>query len=382
MKNPSRVRQRAVALATDSRVILLVYILITVFATVQKGLLGQINNFVVYKTSALNLLQLVDLYGPRYDTFHYSPTFAFFMIPLSRLPDWVGLGLWNLCNSLPLFLAIQRLGIPDRKKALICWIVLWELLTNLQNFQSNGLLAALFLWAFIALERGRSLRAAFLVMLSAFIKVFGLVQVLLALFYPKKVRAALAFALGCVVLALLPGLVIPFGHLAQLYRNWFHHVGMVHGSSYGTSVMGILNAWFGVGPPNLVVQLAGAALLCLPLLRLGRYGYPDFRYRFLASLMIWVVLFNHKAESPTYIIAMVGVAIWFVVQDRHAGDRTLLILALLFTSYYPDLFPRHIRQNYMTPYAVKAVPCLLIWLKVEWELLRRDHDAGDSGASP
>ena len=29
----------------------------------------------------------------------------------------------------------------------------------------------------------------------------------------------------------------------------------------------------------------------------------------LAAILVWVVIFNHKAESPTYIIAMMGIGI-------------------------------------------------------------------------
>jgi hypothetical protein len=86
--------------------------------------------------------------------------------------------------------------------------------------------------------------------------------------------------------------------------------------------------------------------------------------------MIWAVLFNHKAESPAFVIAMTGVALWFAVQHRTKVNLALLGLALVFTSFYPDLLPQWIRETYMTPYAVKAVPCLLIWLKLQADIFR------------
>jgi hypothetical protein len=42
----------------------------------------------------------------------------------------------------------------------------------------------------------------------------------------------------------------------------------------------------------------------------------------------------------------------------------------VFTSLSPtDLFPRFIRKGILEPYVVKAVPCILIWAKIIWEML-------------
>jgi hypothetical protein len=275
-----------------------------------------------------------------------------------------------------LFYAIARLDIPDGKRALICWIVLCELVTSIQNYQSNGLIAALFLWTFIALERGRSLWAPFCMMLSAFIKVFGVVEVVLLPFYPRKKRALGYLVLWLGVLSLLPSLVISPRELAGQYRSWLDHLQLVHRSIYGTSVMGILHSWFGVSLPNAWVQSAGAAVVCCPLLRRGQYHSPAFRSLFVGSLALWVVLFNHKAESPAYVIAMVGVGLWFVARERTGLDLCLLTLALL-ACYYHNFVPRHFRENYVTPYSLKAVPFLLIWLKIQYELLLAGASEGD-----
>jgi len=47
---------------------------------------------------------------------------------------------------------------------------------------------------------------------------------------------------------------------------------------------------------------------------------------YLASLLVFVVIFNHQAERPSFVIAATGAAIWFVESPR---DRLRLALALV-----------------------------------------------------
>ena len=108
------------------------------------------------------------------------------------------------------------------------------------------------------------------------------------------------------------------------------------------------------------------------MLRYKSFTYSSFRQLFLASILIWVVIFNHKAESPAFIIAISGVAIWYS-QSRGKLSSLLLILAFLFTIMSPtDLYPKYIREHFFMPYAIKAVPCIIIWVKLLFELLTKD----------
>jgi hypothetical protein len=92
----------------------------------------------------------------------------------------------------------------------------------------------------------------------------------------------------------------------------------------------------------------------------------------LASVLIFTVIFSSGSESPTYIIAFVGVAIWFVIQPKPISNFyvALLIFAFLLTSLSPsDLIPTYLKDNYIRPYALKALPCVLIWLAIVYEML-------------
>ena len=72
--------------------------------------------------------------------------------------------------------------------------------------------------------------------------------------------------------------------------------------------MGWIHSWFGVDVNKWVVVALGALVFQFPLARMEMYKPYTFRLLTLSSVLIWVVIFNHKAESPTFIIAMTGAA--------------------------------------------------------------------------
>jgi hypothetical protein len=108
----------------------------------------------------------------------------------------------------------------------------------------------------------------------------------------------------------------------------------------------------------------------VPFLRIKQYQDYHFRLQALASVLIWVIIFNHRAESATFIIAMSGVVIWYFSQEPKPENLVLLVLAIIFTQLAPtDIFPRFIRKNYFQPYVVKVVPCILIWTKLIYDMV-------------
>ena len=358
----------------DLRRILVVYILVTVTASLHKYLIGTINNYLIFKTSFFNLIAFNDLYTlfPQFhhDYYKYSPTFSLLMAPMAVLPDYLGLIVWNLVNTLPLYYAIKKLDLEDRKKALILWIVLVELVTSIQNCQSNGLYAAMFILTFVCLENKQSFWAALIVVLAFFVKIFGLAAAILFIFYPGRLRFLLYCVFWFVILALAPLLVVPFKHLIFLYSSWYDLLTRDVIKLHGLSVMGILKTWFGLKLSNPIAMLIGIVLLFLPLAKVRSYKDRYFRYLFLCSLLVWIVIFNHKAESPMFIIAVTGVALWYVLQSFGKIYKFLLFLTLVITSLSPtDIFPGYLRANFVQPYLLKVVPCILVWMVIEYQLL-------------
>jgi hypothetical protein len=333
------------------------------------------NNYKIFSSSYFHLIENKDLYllypEEHWDYYKYSPTFALMMFPFANLPDPLGLFFWNLLNVLVLFLAIWKLpfeSVNDRLGALA--IILIELITSIQNSQSNALIAGLIVFAFIFLENKKIALASLFIVLTVFIKIFGIVAFVLFLFYPNKSKA-IAYTIGWALFFMaFPLITVSVKQLAFLYRSWFELLSLDHSQSYGLSVAGLLNSWLQVDIPKNSVLLIGAILFIIPVLQFKYYSDKRFKMLFLASILIWIVIFNHKAESPTFIIAMTGVAIWFFVQKRKIENTILLVLSIVLTVLSPtDLFPKSVRDAYIIPYALKALPCILIWFKIFIDLI-------------
>jgi hypothetical protein len=362
------------------------YVLLAAIASVQQWFLSRAfdpsdpythyNNYVIYRRSFAHLVGQQELYtlylGEHWDYFRYSPSFALAFGVFAWMPDLAGLLLWNMLNVSVLLLAWRMLPVRDARITIAAgWFVAIEVLTALQNSQSNVLLAGLLMLAFGLLERKQVAVATLMIVIAAFTKLFGLVALSLFLFYPRKRSFIFFTVLWGAVIALLPLVAVPSAQLLRLYQSWWNLLSIDYGQSTGLSVMAWLQSWFRIAPPNNVVTLFAIVMLCWPLLQVRRYRDFAFRLLFLCNILIWVVIFNHKAESSSYIIAMAGVALWYFSQERTRLNTILVGLAFVFTSLSPtDLFPRTLSVAFFVPYAIKAVPCILIWAKVTYELLQ------------
>lgn len=338
------------------------------------------NNFVIFKQSFLHLVRAQDLYAlypaEHFDNFLYSPTFAALMAPFAALPDWAGLLLWDLLNAAVLALALWRLpGLDWRRKGLLFWFVAPELLGSIQNSQSNALVVGLLLLSFGFLERENAPAASLMVALAFFVKIFPLVAVLLFLLYPQRWRLIAWTGAWMLLLGLVPLLLVSPDQLRYLYGSWLKlHATSAHAGQVGLSVQGWLKTWFDLEPPRLAVLAVGGVLALAPLANVRAHARFDFRLMYLASLLMWMIIFNHLAESPTFIIAMSGVGLWCFAQPRAPLRSALGVAAFLMVSWaYSDLFPRELRTQFVRPYVLKAVPVILAWaaLTAEQLLARR-----------
>lgn len=371
----------------NQRSILIVFIGVALFASLQSYFGGlktfveggrlytTYNNYIIFKQSFFHLIHGQDLYAQfveeQGDLFKYSPTFALLFGLLAILPDVLGLSLWNILNAAVLFFSVYYLPKIDiRTKGLILVFMLVELLTSVQNEQSNALIAGLLLFTFGFLERGKYWMASFCLVSTIYIKLFGIVGLALYLLYPDKFKLTYTTALWVIVFTIFPLLVVDTDQFVFLYKSWANLLANDHSISDGLSVIGWLKTWFGWQVNKTYVSVAGAVLFCIPLLRFREYGNFHFRILILASILIWVVIFNHRAESPTFIIAISGVALWYYSQYPEKENYILLVLAFVFTALSPtDVFPPFVRNEWMKPYVVKAVPCILIWGKITYDLL-------------
>jgi hypothetical protein len=336
------------------------------------------NNYLIFKQSYFHLIENKDLYkeypDEYWDLYKYSPTFSLFFSFFAYLPDTLGLLFWNLLNAWLLVFGIYLLPKLDiTKKALILLVSLLELLTSLQNEQSNGLIAGLIILSVALLERKHYFFAAFCIVFSIYVKLFGIVALVLFLMYPKKGKLILYSTFWVIILFLLPLLFIDISQYKFIYESWGNMLSNDLAISHGYSVMGWLHTWFGININKMAIVIIGIFMFCLPLIRIKLYESYKYKLLMLASVLIWIVIFNHKAESPTFIIAMAGVSIWFIISEKNKLNSILFILAFIFTSLSPsDIFPRFIRKEWFEPYAIKAVPCIIIWIKIIYDLLKME----------
>ena len=368
-------------------IVFFVYVLISLIAATQGLLAGpkiyvpggrpyiDYNNFRIFKFSFYHLVQGRDIYqlfpDDHWDLYKYSPAFALCFGLLSWMPDVIGLVLWNLINALCLYAGVRLLpGLTAQKKSWILLFCVLEMLLSIQNTQSNGLMAGLVVLAFALAERRRYILSTLCIVFSFYIKIYGALAFVFYLFYPGKLKLMGWSLFWMVFFALLPLAVVSGSQLLFLYKSWLHLLQDDRSASIGLSVMGLMETWFKTDISKNVVALAGMALFLLPLIHIRRYGDLPFRLLYLASALIWMVIFNHKAESPTYIIVMSGIGIWYFSQAPDPVNRVLLILAFLLISMsVSDLVPAPVRNGFIRPYGIKAVMGIVIWCRIVYQQL-------------
>ena len=368
----------------DYRLILCVYIFIVIISSIIKYLEGpkvmagvmttHYNNYLTFKFSFLHLIHNQDIYiyhpTDYLDLFKYSPAFAVFMGLFSYLLNLIGLILWNLLNSIPLFFAVKQLpNIDDKFKVSILWFILIQMLTSIQNSQSNGLVLAIFIYLYIYLEKDNPFISSLFFIIGIFIKIYSGVSFLLILFYPNKTKFIVYSFLWTLIFTFIPLLLISPNQLLFTYQSWFRMLTTDYLGSTGLSVMGWLNSWFAYQPGNNIVLIVGFILLLVPLINFKKYQDRGYRILYLGLMLIWVIIFNHKAESPTFIIAICGIGLWYFLLERTKTSLVIVIVAFVFTSLSSsDIFPHYVREHIINPYVLKVIPSIFIFFCLLYQL--------------
>ena len=380
--------QRALRFLTLPRLVGL-YIVLFIAAAFQNYLLGfgNYNNYLMFAKPFHNLLLDKSIYGYHpnlyFDNYKYSPTFAWLMGPFYYLPNLLGMILWNLLNTVVLVLGVwfylSDEKNPARARRVALLIIILEALITAQNLQSNNLIVGSMLLGLYFLRREQVWQAAFFFVLCLFIKFYGVAAAGFFLFYPKKPQFILAMVVWTILFALAPLTLVSPDHLIAEYKEWFRLVVEVK-LGLQVSVMGIAQAWFGMPKTDAnyrIIEAIGATLFLLPFLRFSLWKDPLFQRRMIAYFLLFMIVFNKMAESPTYVMAVTGVALWWVSLDNPTRlDQILLGLVIVFTSLSPtDIFPAIIQRDFFQPYNIKALPCLLVWARVQYQIWMQPNTA-------
>jgi hypothetical protein len=67
---------------------------------------------------------------------------------------------------------------------------------------------------------------------------------------------------------------------------------------------------------------------------------------------------------------MAGISLWFITSPKSTLNIILFVSAFFLVSITPtDIFPRFIREEFIKPYDLKVFPCILIWLKIIYDMM-------------
>lgn len=331
-------------------------------------------NFEIFRLASRHLVSGDDMYAEYpteiSDRFKYSPTFALLFAPLAWLPWPVALFLWSCLNALVLFVAVERV-LPGRAGLVALSALLLEVLRGMQNAQSNALVAGLIVLAFVAMERTNAWRTAAAVMLGACVKIFPLAALSFALPRRRVWRTGVWAAGIGALLIVLPLLVTSPSRLLAQYASW-RGVESTDAQQRWFSVMQLVHRWTGASWPNWPIQLVGTLVLLLPLVvRRERWDDARFRFAYLCSMLMYVVLFNHQAERASYLIAFVGITLWYVGSERARWQSWLFVTAFITIPLMSTLVPGSFFRGRNAMLYRLAAPTLAIWLAVQWELWSR-----------
>ncbi len=362
-------------------IVALLWIGAVVAATVQQGVAHQNNNFLIFRAASLHLLHGSDLYAAypalHFDFYKYSPTFALLFLPLAVLPFTLSMLLWNAINAGVLYVALGMV-LPRRGATIARAIVFLDMLGSLQNVQSNALVAGLIILSFAAYERRHTVLGSLAAGVGTTIKVFPLAAVSFAVFHPKKLRVALVVVLGMAALLLLPLLVTSPATLLSQYASW-RAIEAEDALERGFTVMQMVQLLFQQHWPNWPQQLGGVLLLVAPVLvRRERWSEWTFRLAYLCSVLLFCIIFNHQSESPTFVIGVAGAAIWFASLHRPSrlewGLFVFFVVCTILAS--SDAMPDAIQRDVFDKYKFKTVPCVVLWIVLQWKLwgVRRTTD--------
>ena len=326
---------------------------IAVAATALELLHGGAENYRVFYDATHQFWQGINPYTSDFVDVHhryfiYSPIFCVLFAPFAFLPFAVGAFAWNLLGYTVFYWAVKNL--PGALSEKVPYILLYLLLTVAQSlfcFQYNLLVAAIFLWAFVLLERDQAFWAVLLIMLSTTTKIYGAVELALLLCYPRFWRNVGYVLLTGIGLVLLPALHGGVEGLLSGYQNWLAQLVSHQSTGIYYSFLFLPGIRSFALPYMRLFQASVLLLMAIPFLLpilppfKGKVEVGlSFRIGLLAALMGYIVLFSEAAEYTTYTITMTGYALWYFLEDkRPLVDRILFWALFVLWCVMPiDLF--------------------------------------------
>lgn len=351
---------KAKAFFLQHKTLAFLYFAIALLSSIQLLVADQNNNFYIFRASSQHLLRGLPLYieYPKeyFDFFYYHPVFPVLFLPFSLLPLYPSLVLWLFCTAATCYFLFRKIPLPKEKVSIFLFLMIFDVLNNLNHTQTNPFILAFMLLAWVLMEKEKFFTAALFITLCFLIKGYGGIIALLCLYYRnwwKMIFYGLFWFLALNALLLL---FISPSMIVQYYTDWLAVISG-NGIKESYSVYGLLKNMHENLPEGYIL---GSALAILGAFLSMQYFIPARqKSHIVAFLLIWVIVFNRAAESATYLFAIAGCIIWYLSRPANKISSVLFWVTILISSIIPtdisDAFDHFRYDNYL-----KCILCLLV----------------------
>ncbi|MBE7173244.1 MAG: DUF2029 domain-containing protein [Williamsia sp.] len=370
----------------DRKFVALLWFGLPLFAVLQAVVLHRINTYIIYKWVYFHTVQQVNLYLPypqEYgDVNLYGPLFSLVIAPFALLPDWLGVTCWVLASAALLWYAISKLPFSHNNKTILLLLCAHELMYTSAWVQTNALICACMILGFAFVNEQKEGRALFFIMAAGFIKIYGLTALVFFLFSKRPLRFIGWGAIWSVVFFFAPLLITSPSFLIQSYGDWYEGLRIkaaknVHFDPKNfyqdVSVMGMIRRIFNYYRLQDSWILVPAFLLFVSqFLRYKSFSDLRFRLYLLCSVLMGTIIFSSGAEASTYIIALPGICIWYLLQPKTRLTNIFFILVFVLTTFsHSDLITHWFREHVVHRYSLKALPPLVIWITILVQIYKK-----------
>ncbi|MBR6064982.1 MAG: DUF2029 domain-containing protein [Paludibacteraceae bacterium] len=366
------------AFFTVSRNVYWLGFVIAVAASLIELLRGGAENYCVFRDATLQFWQGINPYTQEFVDVHhryfiYSPIFCVLFAPFAFMPFYLGGLVWNLFGYTVFYFGVKNLpGVLSAKAPLIMLYLLLTVAQSLFCFQFNLLVAAIFVWALVLLERDQPFWAILLIMISATTKIYGAVELALLLFYPRFWRNVGYVLLTGIGLLLLPALHGGVEGLLSGYQNWLAQLVSHQSTGIYYSFLFLPGIRSFALPYMRLFQASVLLLMAIPFafqMSNLKSEISNLKYKIslLAALMGYIVLFSEAAEYTTYTITMTGYALWYFLEDkRPLVDRILFWALFVLWCVMPiDLFCPSKLCNYIhSTLWIGVLTYTIAWIRI------------------
>lgn len=345
-----------------------------------------INNFIIFKQSYFHLVNETNLYAEYltqyWDHYYYSPSFAVLVAPFSYLPVSLGALTWGFFDAGLLYYAIRQLPINAKNQNFILILSANEMMNAASNLQSNGIMAATIILSFVYIIRQKEIKSSAMILLGFFIKLYSITGLAFFFFSQHKKRFISTLLFWFVLLFLLPLIATSPDFLMQSYKDWAEALSLksnfditrdMYHNMVDVTIQGMVKRVFNLPTLNKwIFIIPGLIVFGLQYLYYQHFSNPIYRLYILCSVLLFIIVFNTGTESPTYIIGVPAICLWYVLQEKKKWVNIVFIVAIFFSSFsYSDIFTPWFRANIMVPYALKVVGCFMVWVIIAVQIFTR-----------